>query len=577
VASLLTAAMFFAPGTARALDESLVEFHFKPVPNLQIAIWIEDADGVFVDHVYITQATGKLGIGNRPGRWDFVSSWRAPYGPRVSVLPIWAHRQPTQYPKIVFFDDDPMDQESLGWHENSSSAENYFCRPLTAMEHETISVDTMTCPSPQVFQSDKGYFEPGQTSPYPPRNDLIEFEALHDSPDAPNFSSVNKLDAYTAATPTGDDSEFTTILLPADVANRGPLTAYIEVALEHDENENYDFDRSEDHFVDNRLPGYGIEYLGQPSVVYKVDFDASAPGFYGTSDYSGYSDWDGASGELHPPDDTLSSSEGSGTDRLQVYTLNGETFRFGVYSHGVPGGSGSDTDTDTDTETDSNGTDSETEGDTSDTGWSSCTQRSLPPITDFKIEGVAFDRVSAKFTIPEDAIDLGGENMDLSRIRVYHINGDMPVDETTLGAALETSFNADIATPGEPTTIEIDQLWGNYTYQFAIAYEDRCANRSELASASITTDAQEFQQVEGFCFLATAAYGAPWVAEVGALRTFRDAFLKISPTGRDLVRFYYTYSPPLAQVIQREPVMRGMVRAVVQPIADVARMSATPG
>lgn len=584
VASLLAVAMFLAPGTVRALDEALVEFHFKPVPNLQIAIWLEDADGSFVDHVYITQATGKLGIGNRPGRWDFVSSWRAPYGPRISVLPIWANRQPTQYPKVVFYDDDPADQESLGWHENSSSPESYFCRPLTASEHETISVDSMTCPSPQVFQSDKGYFLPGETSPYPPRNDLIEFEPIHDSPDTQNFSSVNKLDAYTAATPTGDAPEFTTIHVPADIAEKGPLTAYIEVNLEHDENANYDFDRKKDHYVDSRLPGYGIEYLGQPSVVYRVTFDASKPGFNGTSSFAGYSDWNGASGELHPPDNTISSAQGSGTDRLKEYTLNGETFRFGVYSHGVPGGSGSGTDSDgTDSDgTDSDGTDgtggTDSDGtDSGDTGWSTCTKRELPPITDFNIEGESFDRVKAHFTIPKDAVDSSGNGMDLSRIRIFHINGDLPVDEENLGAAFETAVNADIAIPGERTTVEIDQLWGNYTYHFGILYEDRCANRSVLSASNITTEAQEFQQVEGFCFLATAAYGAPWIAEVGALRYFRDAFLKVSPTGRDLVRFYYTYSPPLADVIQREPVMRGMVRAMVQPIADVARLSATPG
>ncbi len=570
--SLVCAAPFFAPAIAHAQDEALIEFHFKPVANLQIAIWLEDAEGNFVDHVYVTQATGKLGIGNRPGRWDFVSSWRAPYGPRVSVLPIWAHRQPTEYPKIVFFDDDPADQESLGWHENSSSPESYFCRPLSAAENDIISVDTMTCPSPQVFQSDKGYFIPGETSPYPPRNDLIEFEALHDSPDAPKYADINRLDAYTAATPSGDDPEFTTILLPATIIDNGPLTAYIEVNLEHDENANYDYDREDDHYVDPRLPSYGIEFLGQPSVVYKVEFDASQAGFHGTSYFAGYSDWNGASGELHDPDSTISSAKGSGTDRLQIYTLNGETFRFGVYSHGLDGGGGSDTDTDTDTDTD--GTDSD--GGDGDTGWSSCTQRELPPVTDFTLESISFDRVRARFTIPADAISVGGENTDLSRIRIYHINGDMPVDETTLGAAIEDSFSADEVIPGEPTSVEIGQLWGNFTYHFAVAYEDRCANRSALSPAQITTEAQKFQQVEGFCFLATAAYGAPWIAEVGALRHFRDAFLKISPTGRDLVRFYYTYSPPLARVIQREPVMRGMVRAVVQPIADIALLSATP-
>ncbi|WP_434424459.1 hypothetical protein [Nannocystis pusilla] len=93
---------------AAAADEPvLVEFHFTPVPNAQIAIWLEDAKGEYVQDVMVTQAVGKYGIGNRPGIWNFLSSWRAPYGPRVSVLPVWAHRRGKTYPKIILHDEDP--------------------------------------------------------------------------------------------------------------------------------------------------------------------------------------------------------------------------------------------------------------------------------------------------------------------------------------------------------------------------------------------------------------------------------------------------------------------------------------
>jgi hypothetical protein len=126
--------------------------------------------------------------------------------------------------------------------------------------------------------------------------------------------------------------------------------------------------------------------------------------------------------------------------------------------------------------------------------------------------------------------------------------------------------------PGEPGTIELDQLWGNYTYQIGVTYEDRCGNEQPLATATITTPAQKFQQVEGFCFLATAAYGAPWTVQVQALRWFRDAYLKVSPLGRDLVRFYYTHSPPLAAVVRHQPLLRGMVRVVLQPVTDAIRL-----
>jgi hypothetical protein len=138
----------------------------------------------------------------------------------------------------------------------------------------------MTCPSPNVFQTDKGRFAPGSTSPYPPRNDLIEFDPGVDSPDVEMFAELNDLDAVTAATPPGDRNEFITATIPAALADRGPLTAWIEVNLEHDENDAYDSSTaSNDHFVDPRLASYGVEYLGQPSVVYKLAFDPRTEGF----------------------------------------------------------------------------------------------------------------------------------------------------------------------------------------------------------------------------------------------------------------------------------------------------------
>jgi hypothetical protein len=44
-------------------------------------------------------------------------------------------------------------------------------------------------------------------------------------------------------------------------------------------------------------------------------------------------------------------------------------------------------------------------------------------------------------------------------------------------------------------------------------------------------------------------------------------------TGLDLVRFYFSYSPPLARVIEREPLLRAMARVVLQPVADAARVA----
>jgi hypothetical protein len=388
--ALASLGLLLIAGPARAADDYLIEVHFKPVPRVQLAIWLEDRDGHHVQDILVTQATGKLGIGNRPGIWNFLSSWRAPYGPRESVLPIWAHRRGKLYPRLIFFDS--IHTTSLGFHEAFSSAENYYCRPLMPAEHDVISVDTMTCPSPNGFSTDKGKFDGANKSPYPPRNDLLTFHEKKDSPDVHMLADLNDLDAVTFATPVGDAPEYVTAMIPAAAAASGPLTAWVEVSLEHDENPSYDFDREDDHFVDPALTPYGVEYLGQPSVVYKLEFDARAEGFTGTSTWAGYGDWDGKTGAVHPPDATISTSAGSGADRLREYSLHGETFRFGVYSYGElpdpppsdtgdpPDSDGQDADSIGDEGGSGSGSGGETGGDDGDDGWGRCTTTELAPV-----------------------------------------------------------------------------------------------------------------------------------------------------------------------------------------------------
>jgi hypothetical protein len=553
--------------TGAAEGDILLELHFKPVPNAQIAIWLEDAEGNFVQDVFVTQATGRLGIGNRPGRWDFLSSWRFPYGPRTGVLPVWAHARGRTYPKLVFFDDDAADLESLGWHENTSSPEPYFCRPLTDAEHETISTDTMTCPSPATFQSDKGRFAPGgDTSVYPPRNDLVTFEDGHDSADVPMLSELNELDAITGATPMGDEPELVTAVISAAAAETGPLVARLEINLERDENPDWEFDRNADHYVDPRLDTYGIEYLGQPSVVYSVAFDATQAAFVGTDAYAGYGELDGSSGELNPPDASISTTGGSGADRLRLYTLNGETFRFGVYSHGPdsgedplpPGGDGGN---------DSGGND--------DGGWGSCTIAALPTLTAVELEPIDFDTVRVHFTIPEP--DPEANAADVSNVVLYYRQGIMPLTDANAGSAVQQvpppeQCSGDIV-PGQAAWCDVTELFGNYDYQIGISYEDECGNKSGITAAQVRTPAQEFAQVEGFCFVATAAYGAPWTERVRALRWFRDAYMKTNPMGMGFVAFYYSASPPLARAIADQPLARASARAVLGPLTDIARLA----
>ncbi len=555
-------------GTANADEDVLVEFHFQPVANAQIAVWLVDANGAFVQDVMVTQATGTLGIGNRPGRWDFLSSWRFPYGPRPQVLPVWAHSRGKSYPRLVFHDDDPSDLDSLGWHENSSSAEPYFCRPLTANEHSTISTDTMTCPSPATFQSDKGRFTADE-SPYPPRNDLLAFEPGGDHPDVEMFSALNDLDAVTSATPAGYEPELYTAVIPKAVAELGGMTAYIEINLEGDQNDAWAFDRETDHFVDPRLSGYGIAYIGQPSVVYAVEFDPLAATFTGTDMFSGYGEWDGGTGELHPPDDSISAESGSGADRLQLFTKNDETFRFGVYSHGPNSGTdptGGDTGSGSGSGGDTG--DGDSTGDGPGSGWG-CEIRDLPTPSFFELEPMEFDTIRVHFSIPEDAGD------ELRNVRLFYRTGDVELSDANAGSAIQSVPSlGECSGPieaGASGWCDLRELFGNYNYQVGLEYEDKCSNKSSLVADTAKTPTQEFQTVEGVCFIATAAYGGQWTGKVQALRYFRDLYMRKTGFGYAMIEFYYANSPALARAIAPRPWARALTRAMLGPVADFAK------
>lgn len=68
------------------------------------------------------------------------------------------------------------------------------------------------------------------------------------------------------------------------------------------------------------------------------------------------------------------------------------------------------------------------------------------------------------------------------------------------------------------------------------------------------------------CFIATAAYGSYLAKDVITLRKFRDDVLLQSEMGRQLVEFYYDYSPPLAKFIANNENLRTLSRWALTPI-----------
>jgi hypothetical protein len=76
------------------------------------------------------------------------------------------------------------------------------------------------------------------------------------------------------------------------------------------------------------------------------------------------------------------------------------------------------------------------------------------------------------------------------------------------------------------------------------------------------------KQTNPQCFIATAAYGSPLNQRLTEFRWFRDHYLETNPLGRMAVQVYYRVSPPIAGLIAEYPWLGGMVRGVLDPIAD---------
>ena len=70
----------------------------------------------------------------------------------------------------------------------------------------------------------------------------------------------------------------------------------------------------------------------------------------------------------------------------------------------------------------------------------------------------------------------------------------------------------------------------------------------------------------GGCFVATAAYGSYLDSHVMVLREFRDNILLTNSAGTKFVELYYEYSPPIADVIAGNKVLKIATRVALTPL-----------
>lgn len=532
--------------TPAAADEECVNVRVEltPTHSLQLVAWLETADGTFVDTLYITAKTGLYGMGNRPGRFDFNSGpipdpskgiddmW--PYGRRVTTFPVWAHRHGMSWPKVIFQDGA---ENNLSHSVNQSSIEVMppYCRPLSSdgnagcwnTSDKTIW-DTGTCAT-RVF-TDKGKFDPTETSLYPPRADLTQQN--EDSPSVAMYKMMNPFDAVSRATPVGGEPLTISWPVPPGVP-AGDYVLFVEASKGFDFNDTYN-PTTYPEPSNISYASCGEPYRGQPSVVYSVPITINATqSVQLTSSYIGYGDPDGDSGTLNPPDATITTdTPGSGALRLQLVSDGGDMFRVRV---------------------------------------SNLPQLDYaPPDAPAELMPATIEATTAtlRFTEP-------GDDGLVGPVAGYEIKvrANSEMTEANFADSMAVVTNVTPVEPGKVATVKLEGLLPETEYYVGVRAYDDCRNTSAVTVTKFVTGDRVVGTVDA-CFIATAAYGSLMANDVADLRHVRDSLLSRTVFGELAIETYYTFGPAVAGVVGESDMLRSIARAALSPlVARVKRLA----
>ena len=410
--------------------------------------------------------------------------------------------------------NDGLDDQ-LTNHENDSSPEPYFCRPMLVSE----VVDAVTCASGK-FRSVKGRLQPGApASYYPPRADLFSFDGnlclprvgypgSCDAGDSAQYFAINDVDVVAAATPPYGTPFTGRWVVPAGIAP-GEYRLAVEVAKEFDTNADHQHPTEVSAYDAQYYAGYGQSgNVGQPSVLYRVPIrlGPGAPPVASTVAIAGYGDWTGATGQVSQPDATISDAPGSGAGRLLTFA---GPARVQVTQGACPA-------------VDCSG---------------------LNPPVPLPVSFTATPTTagtSATVTLRQSS-QSGGQPVIGYELRYTTIRLQQPIDPASF-PAWSAATAVPVGAPGSETTVQVDALTPLTDYAVGIRAIGVCG-ASPTTYQRVETPAIKFKQLSG-CFVATAAFGSDLAPEVAALRTLRDLATARSTLAALAVDLYYRSSPP---------------------------------
>lgn len=145
---------------------------------------------------------------------------------------------------------------------------------------------------------------------------------------------------------------------------------------------------------------------------------------------------------------------------------------------------------------------------------------------------------------------------------------DKTAKETTLGSSKMTNgFENETEYMFNAATVDESSIVTGFIDPAGLTVADHTATPGEVIG--LLDDKH--------CFIATAAFGSGMAPQVELLRKFRNQFLLSNLWGRSFVRFYYKYSPPLAQFISEHEVLQSAVRFSLWPLIAFAYLATEVG
>ncbi len=161
--------------------------------------------------------------------------------------------------------------------------------------------------------------------------------------------------------------------------------------------------------------------------------------------------------------------------------------------------------------------------------------------------------------------------------------GDRTAALATITNASE-NFALGVSTATTPPTLSDNRVTGltnEQTYCFIMANQDVGGNIFYFTNTTLQgqdTLCATPSEVVGLlddksCFIATAAFGSAMAPEVDTFRHFRNEYLLNNSWGKAFVKTYYKYSPPFANFIAKNEVLRSSARVALWPLLLFAKTS----